>query len=68
MTPSCIKAMAETAGFRVEEEHALHPFARVFLCRTVAQVPDELRSSAWDSAKAAPYARRLEESAKRRST
>lgn len=45
MTPSCIRAMAETAGFRVEEEHAVHPFARVFLCRTVAKVPDELRSS-----------------------
>ena len=49
MTPSCIKAMAETAGFRVEEEHELHPFARVFLCRAVAKAPDELRSSAWDS-------------------
>jgi SAM-dependent methyltransferase len=49
MTPSCIKAMAETAGFHVEEVHALHPFARVFLCRTVAKVPDELRSSVWNS-------------------
>lgn len=49
MTPSCIKAMVETAGFRVEEEYALHPFARVFLCRAVAKVPDELRSSASDS-------------------
>jgi hypothetical protein len=49
MTPSCIKAMAETAGFHVEEEHALHPFWRVFLCRAVAKVPNELRSSAWVS-------------------
>jgi SAM-dependent methyltransferase len=49
MTPSCIKAMAETAGFRVEEIHTVHPFARVFLCRTVAKVPDELRSSSWES-------------------
>ena len=48
MTPSCIKAMIETAGFRVEAEHAVHPFARVFLCRAVAKVPAELRSSAWD--------------------
>lgn len=45
MTPSCIKAMLETAGFRVEEVHAVHPFSHVFLCRTVAKVPDELRSS-----------------------
>jgi hypothetical protein len=45
MTPSCIKAMAETAGFRVEEVHAHQPFARVFLCRTAAKVPDELRSA-----------------------
>ena len=49
MTPSCIRAMVETAGFRVEEVYAHHPFARVFLCRAVAKVPDELRSSAWDS-------------------
>lgn len=49
MTPSCIRAMVETAGFRVEEEYALHPFARVFLCRAIARVPTELRSSAWDS-------------------
>ena len=52
MTPSCIKAMIETAGFRVEAEHAVHPFARVFLCRAVAKVPDELRSSAWDPGRA----------------
>jgi hypothetical protein len=52
MTPSCIRAMAETAGFRVEEVHALHPFARVFLCRAVAKVPDELRSSGRDSDRA----------------
>ena len=45
MTPSCIKAMLETAGFRVEEIHAIQPFARVFLCRTVEKVPEELRSS-----------------------
>jgi hypothetical protein len=49
MTPSCIRAMAETAGFSVEEVHAVHPFACVFLCRAVAKVPDELRSSGWDS-------------------
>ena len=53
MTPSCIIAMAETAGFRVEEVHATHPFACAFLCRTSAKVPDELRSSAWDSARGA---------------
>ena len=52
LTPSCIKAMAETAGFRVEEVHALHAFARVFLCRAIPKVPDELRSSAWDSSRA----------------
>jgi len=45
MTPSCITAMVETAGFRVDEVHALQPFARVFVCRTVAKVPVELRSS-----------------------
>jgi methyltransferase family protein len=50
MTPSCIKAMAETAGFRVEEVHVLQPFARVFLCRTAAVVPNELRSSVRDDA------------------
>src|SRR5262245_17672979 len=44
LTPSCITAMVETAGFRVEETHAPHPFARVFLCRAIAKVPDELRS------------------------
>ena len=49
MTPSCLKAMIETSGFRVEAEHAVHPFARLFLCRAVAKVPGELRSSAWDS-------------------
>jgi hypothetical protein len=47
LTPSCIRAMAETAGFRVEEVHLSHPFARVFLCRTVAKAPNELRSSTW---------------------
>lgn len=49
MTPSCIKAMIETAGFRVEEVHATKPFWHVFLCRAVAKVPRELRSSACDS-------------------
>ncbi|HEU4389198.1 MAG TPA: class I SAM-dependent methyltransferase [Blastocatellia bacterium] len=52
MTPSCIKAMAETAGFSVEEVHMLHPFACVFLCRAIAKVPDELRSSDRDSGRA----------------
>jgi hypothetical protein len=52
LTPSCIRAMAETAGFRVEEVYAPHPFARVFLCRAIAKVPDELRPSAWRSGRA----------------
>jgi SAM-dependent methyltransferase len=46
LTPSCITAMAETAGFRVEAVHAVHPFAHVFLCRATDKVPVELRSSA----------------------
>jgi hypothetical protein len=49
MTPSCIRAMVETAGFRVDEVHAPHAFARVFLCRVGPAVPEELRASAWHS-------------------
>jgi hypothetical protein len=47
LTPSCLAAMVETAGFRVEAVHTVHPFATVFLCRTTAKVPGELRSSAY---------------------
>ena len=44
MTPSCVRALVETAGFTVDHVHARNPFGRVFICRSAGKVPEELQS------------------------
>ena len=43
MSASCVRALLETAGFRVERADEHNPFAYTFICSTTTKVVEELQ-------------------------